>query len=279
MLGACSDKPNDMIISQGKMEDVLFDYHIANGVISVCNYDSIKAAECINSVFMKHGIDREVFDSSMVYYLRHADKMDMIYANLQSRIENEGRLQGVIGGGDLGMASTDLNADTANIWNLERTKILNPEVPYNVLSFDFKADSTFKAGDRFMLKFKADFIYQEGMRNGYAILTMILNNDSVVNQTTSLSSTTERTMEVCDKERIGVKEVKGYLMHRPSNVSTDRNSSTVKMMILSNIQLIRMHTEEPKIKEEEKRDSINNDNNEKADSIKHNGPSVLQPAK
>lgn len=249
------------------MEDVLYDYHIADGIIHVCRYDSVKSAECIDAVFAKHGIDRQIFDSSMVYYLRHGDIMQDIYKHLGTRIDNEGKLQGV-DGGDLNMASMDATADTANIWNFERTKVLSPEAPYNLMSFYFKADTTFKAGDRFMLKFNADFLYQEGMRNGYVILTMVLNNDSVVNQTTSLSSTTERTLEVNDNGRLGVKEIKGYFMHRPSNVTTERNSSTLKLMILTNIQLIKMHTEAPKPTEEEKQDSINTINNEKADSIK-----------
>lgn len=263
---SCTDKPNELVMSQGKMEDVLYDYHIADGIINACAYDSVKKAECINAVFDKHGINREIFDSSMVYYMRHADIMEGIYTHLESRIQNEARLQGV-DGGDMNLTSNDAKADTANIWNLERTKVLATEVPYNTMRFDFKADSTFKAGDRFILKFKSDFIYQEGMRNGYAIMAVVLKNDSVVTQTTAISGSMERTLDFSDQQRIGVKEIRGYFMHRPSNNPNDKNSSTVKMMILSNIQLIKMHVNEAP-KDEQKPDSLNTNNNEKADTIK-----------
>lgn len=263
ILGSCSDKPSDFVLSEGKMEDVLFDYHIADGICQTSGYDSLQKAKCINAVFEKYGINREIFDSSMVYYMRHADKLEGIYKSLGSRMENEGRLQGIDGSNTENM-STDATADTANIWNLEKVKVFTMEVPYNTMRFAFKADSTFKAGDRFTLSFNADFIYQDGIRNGYCIFTMKLANDSVVTQTTSITSSNKRIIELNDKERVGVKELKGYCMHRPSNVTTDRNSSTLKMMILSDISLVKMHTPEP---EPLKLDSTSNNNNEKTDSL------------
>jgi len=263
VLGSCGDRPSDLVMSEGKMEDVLFDYHIADGLNQTMGYDSFQKAECINAVFNKHGIDRAIFDSSMVYYVRHADRLQNIYRVVGARMENEARLQGI--DGTPGELSTDATADTANIWNLEKTRVFTTEVPYNTMRFAFKADSTFKAGDRYILSFNSDFIYQEGSRNGYIVFTAKLLNDSVITQTSSISSSSKRTLEINDRTRIGIKELKGYFMHRPSNISNERNSSTVKMMILSDISLVKMHTPEP---ETEKQDSTKNNNNEKTDSLR-----------
>lgn len=267
VLGSCIDGPSDLVMPEGKMENVLFDYHLADGICQTSGYDSLQKAKCINAVFEKHGINREIFDSSMVYYLRHADRLEIIYKSLASRMENEGRLQGIDGGNPETM-STDATADTANIWNLEKVRVFSTEVPYNTMRFAFKADSTYKAGDVFTLSFNADFIYQDGSRNGYCIFTMKLANDSVITQTTSITSSNRRTLELNDRERVGIKELKGYFMLRPSNITTDRNSSTLKMMILSDFSLVKMHTPEP---EPQKQDSTSNNNNEKTDSL---GPRI-----
>lgn len=250
-------------MTEGKMADVLYDYHIADGISRSSNLDSITVRKYIDAVFSKHNITQAEFDSSMVYYMRHADMMNKIYERLEKRIENEAQLQGLDGSGML-IAANGVSGDTANIWNKERVKVLSPEAPYNIMRYSFKADTTFRAGDRFILKFKTDFIYQDGMRNGYVIMTMRLKNDSVITQTSSINSPSERTLQIEDRSRVGVKEVNGYFIHRQSSNANDRNSSTVKMMILKDIELIKMHTEDPV-----KQDSIKNNKYEKSDSIMH----------
>ena len=261
--GSCNRESKKLVMSEGKMTDVLYDYHIADGISRTLNLDSTTMRKYIEAVFSKHGIGQSEFDSSMVYYMRHADMMNNIYERLEKRIENEARLQG-LDGSDMLIASNNASGDTANIWNMERVKVLSPETPYNMMRFSFKADSAFRAGDRFMLKFKTDFIYQDGMRNGYVIMTMRLQNDSIITQTSSLTSPTERTIQIEDHDHLGVKEIKGYFIHRQSSNANDRNSSTVKMMILKDITLIKMHTTGPI-----KQDSINKYKYEKDDSTMH----------
>ena len=268
ILGSCRNGANDMVISEDEMEDVLYDYHIVDGIIRTSSLDSVTTKSYIESVFNKHGITRAEFDSSMIYYMRHADIMEGIYKRIYTRIENEGRLRGV-NGANFNAVSTDANSDTANIWNQEKVFVMTEHVPFNNVGFSFKADSTFKKGDKFVLKFNSDFIIQEGTRNGYAIFTMVLNNDSAITRTTSLTSQMERSLEVEDFKREGIKEVKGYFIHRISGIEHERNSSTMKFMIISNVQLIKMHTPEPV-----KQDSIQSN---KTDSISNEKKNSTMP--
>ncbi len=265
--GSCKDESKKMVIAEGKMEDVLYDYHLLDGIVRTSNLDSATIRAYVEAVYEKHGITQAEFDSSMVYYMRHTEILEGIYKRLYSRIENEGRLRGV-NGTDFTGVSTDANADTANIWNRDRLYVLTEHAPFNSVSFSFKADSTFQKGDKFRLNFNSDFIQQDGSRNGYAIFTMILQNDSAITRTLSLTSQMDRTMDVEDINRVGVKEVKGYFLSRQSNNINDRNSSTMKFMVISKLALIKMHTPEPI-----KNDTIETINNDSTENEK-NDPSL-----
>ena len=54
LLMACDDRPKD-VLSRGKMEDVLYDYHIMQGIIDELPSEEreAKAQDYINAVFEK----------------------------------------------------------------------------------------------------------------------------------------------------------------------------------------------------------------------------------
>ena len=118
LLVACEDRPKD-VLSRGKMEDVLYDYHIMQGIIDELPTEERegKAQDYINAVFEKHGITEAQFDSSIVYYNRHTKELHKIYANLKERYTavNE-EIQLVNGSNDM-MAIFATGGDTTNLWN------------------------------------------------------------------------------------------------------------------------------------------------------------------
>ena len=64
------DNDEVRILSKGKMEDVLYDYHLAQGMM---NMNDPKSGELIYSVFAKHGITlgfsfRSVREKAMFSY-------------------------------------------------------------------------------------------------------------------------------------------------------------------------------------------------------------------
>lgn len=74
------------------MEAVLFDLYIAEGEINA-NYalfsnDSARKRELLNSVFEKHKITEEVFDSSLAWYAANLEKYFKINENLNKQFSS-----------------------------------------------------------------------------------------------------------------------------------------------------------------------------------------------
>jgi hypothetical protein len=236
---SCSDN-KDKVMSEGKLENVLFDYHLADAMVSSSNIEQEDQEKYFDAVLEKHGITHAEFDSSMVYYMKHADKLHKIYEHLSEKMTNEARLQGLEGNSLF--ADNAMKGDTANIWNMDKARVFTDNENENLSKFYFAADTTYRKGDRFIFSFKTDFLYQDGARNGYAVISIKFKNDSVATRSTSVSSSSQYTLELSDDKRLGVKEIRGFIMQRKGNAKTDRNNQTLRMMIVSDIKLIKMHT-------------------------------------
>lgn len=231
------------VMSQGKLEDVLYDYHLADAMAHTTNVAPDEYDAYLDAVLEKYGITRAEFDSSMVYYMKYADKMLDVYKHLSDRMNNEARLQGIDGNG---LFTGDvMTGDTANIWNAEKARVFSDKGGENIMRFHLTADSTYHKGDRLTLAFRTDFLYQDGARNGYAAMSVRFSNDSVVTRTASMSTSMTYKLDVSDDQRLGIKEVRGFIMQRKSNVKTDRNNHTLRMLVVSDIRLVKMHVPEP----------------------------------
>ena len=268
---SCKDEKTK-IMSQSQLEDVLFDYHMADAMVHAKGVSSDEYGTYLDAVLEKHGITRAEFDSTMVFYMKHAPKMLDVYKHLSDRVSNEARLQGVdsnnLFGGDV------MTGDTANIWNRERAYVFTDKGNDNYVKFHLAADSTYRKGDRFQLSFYTDFIYQDGMRNGFAVMSVRLANDSVITRTSAMSSTSQYKLEVSDDKCIGIKDIRGFIMLRKSNSKADRNNSTLRMMIVTDIRLIRMHMSES---EKAAKDSIQSANDNKIINNENQNTPALRP--
>ncbi len=240
------------VLTERKMEDVLFDWHLAEGMSRLEGADSARQRRYYELVLEKHGITKAEFDSSMIFYMKHADRMHGIYEHLSDRMANLGRLEGVEAGSLV--TSLSLEGDTADLWSLGEKHLFTPYVPDNLLRYHIKADSTFHEGDKFILSFKTDFLYQEGARNGFAMFSVRFANDSVVTRTKQVSSGNANRLEIDDGRRIGAKEITGYFALRQPLNPTEQDPPPLKLMVISDIQLIKMHTQTPPdfVREEEK---------------------------
>lgn len=122
--------------------------------------------------------------------------------------------------------------------------ILIPNQPYNVFSFSLKTDSTFHRGDQVMLSFNTDFIFQDGIRDGVAMLAVTFNNDSVCQRVNHISSSMPTVMQIDDADSIGIKMIRGFfLLTKNDNLNT--SMTTLQLMCISNIKLIRSAAQEP----------------------------------
>lgn len=246
-VSSCKPSLPSGVLSKGKMTDILYDYHLALAMAHMDdNGDRGQSLAYREAVLRKHDVTSAEFDSSMVYYMRHTELLEDVYKDLTDRYNNEITAMGGSAkeGGEF--ANLSATGDTANVWNLATSMVFMPVKPFNSTSFDIKVDSTFHKGDRLMLDFDAQFIYQDGMRNGVAMLAVQFGNDSIAQRTIMIQSTQHYSVELSDADSLGIKSVKGYFMlMNDDNGMGVSSQTTLKLMFLEHIKLIRMHPQKP----------------------------------
>lgn len=253
---SCKPSIPSGIISEGDMEDILYDYHLANAIAQ--QDGNLNKQRMYNDILEKYDYTQAEFDSSMVYYTRHYRLLDEIYKNIEGRMAE----QAVAMGGNVqdlnSMGEGFSSADTTNVWTDVASIVFTQYPPYSVKSFEIKVDSAYKAGDKFLLSFDTDFIVQDGRRDLAAMLAVRFKNDSVAYNTQHFSSAMHATMIVDDTKRLGVKSISGFITFCPDAYDSQ---TTTKIALARNIKLIRMHTEDPAIKaaEQAKADSLRMD--------------------
>ncbi len=145
---ACRKTPS-WVIPQDKIEDVLIDIHIAEGIIDnqsgeFPDYESKQ--ELFNAVYKKHGITKQDFDTSLVWYAAHLKDFLKIYEDIDKRMlilrdTVEQRLT----------ALSELEAKGINIWQGSTVAVISSFAHNNI--FTFQNDSLLSAGGAYRLKF------------------------------------------------------------------------------------------------------------------------------
>ena len=245
-LVGCKPTTPSKYIQPDEIEDILVEYHIARAMaVTEGNYDKQNYNQALywNSVLKKHGITQAEFDSSMVYYYRYADRFDNIYNNVTARLEDNAMMLGASEGEIGRYASLNANGDTANIWTDAPSLVMMPMAPLNHYEFNVNTDSVFREGDTFLIQFMTDFGYQSGGKDGF-LYTAVEYPDTTIVKFMSFSYSGLCQLRLENKVKTCPKAVKGYLhLGGASDPST-----TMRLLLIDNIQLIRFHkkSEEPK---------------------------------
>lgn len=246
-----------------ELADILYDYHVAQGIAQSQN-DTIALRTYRLSILKKYGVEKADFDSSMVYYTRHTELLEKVYTKISDRLNKEAV---ALGGASLRTGDEISSSDTTNIWRQSPAFVLSPYAATNRLAFEIKADSSYHAGDRLILDFDAQFIYQDGIRDGAAMLAVTYDNDSIEYINNSVMSSTHYHMQINNTGRLGIKSVRGYWILSANSSGEASSSTTLKVFVVYNVRLIRMHTKEEKMTETA-------DGSEKTDSLKNSRTSA-----
>lgn len=250
LLSACTPKVPGEYIQPGDMEDILYDYFVSQGMAReeddggrVMDY---RRELYFDAVLKKYDVTRAEFDSSLVYYYTRADRFVKIWKNVQDRLGEAAIDYGASAGEVETFTARSLTGDTANIWNGVFSQALVPYAPYNRLQYSIQADTAFRKGDSFMLTWYSNFLYQSGSKDAVAYMAIRYKNDSIASQTVHFSTDgfSQLRMDGCDEP---VKEIKGFVYLGQGYETT----SAMRMLILSNIQLIRFHKKADVVKEPE----------------------------
>lgn len=278
LLGFLGCKPNvpSKYLNPTEMEEILYDYHLADGIAL---YDgkpgnvSERQMQYRLEALKKHGVTQEELDSSLTYYFRHTEDLKTIYEKVAQRLSDEAINLGASANDIRLYGEEGVRGDTSNIWVGPPTAILLPNSHNNIIQFHLKADTAFHAGDKVMFVFDSQFIIQEGSRDAVAMLALRFNNDSVAKMQMNISSNNHYSLQLTDKGHLGIKEVRGFVFI-PTPMS-DKKSTTLKVLSLSNIKAVKMH-EVVKQKIDEPADStkVTPKVNQEADTL--NTPPTIQ---
>lgn len=262
-LGCKPGVPSD-VIQPNDMEDILYDYYVSQGMVSVpgarTGDEDFQRDLYFNAVLKKHDVTRAEFDSSLVYYYTRADYFVKIYKNVQERLSDEALNLGASEGEVERFTAQIHSSDTANVWEGVRSALLVPYAPYNRLQFVQKADTSYRKGDSFMLTFKSDFLYQGGSKDAVVYLAVKYDNDSIVSQTTHFSVNGQSQVHISPVD-LKAKEVKGFFyLGNGSDKSPD-----LRILFLSDIQLIKFRQQK---KDEKTSDAKADSSSVKADTTR-----------
>lgn len=259
-LGGCKPSVPSKYISPDDLEDILYDYHLADAESNMHHApgDTLRMRAFKAAILKKHGYTEEEFETSMVYYMRHSDRLYEVYEKLADRLSDEALSLGASMSEVNQYLSLNSTGDTANVWPGDRSFVLMQNPVYSNYSFSIKADTTYHPGDKMKLDFSTRFLFQDGSRDGIAVMALKLANDSVVSRMIHVGSSSRYSIQLNDDGQRGIKEIRGFfLLNHSPNASGD-SQTTLKLMVVNDIQLIRFHASSKEQAKEEK-DSVSND--------------------
>lgn len=260
MIGCKPTVPSEYI-QPGDLEDILYDYHVAQAMAvetraTSGNEHDINKNAYFLAVLKKHHVTEAVFDSSLVYYYSHAEDLKGIYQNVKERLNDEAKALGA-SVGDLNKYSVySTTGDTANVWQNETDVLLTPKATQNRYDIFVKADTSYYKGDTFMFQFMSDFLYQSGSRDALVCLVAKYVGDSITQTINHITTSGQSQIRIPQNNEGTLKELRGFIYLN----NNDRVNEMRKMLFVSQIQLIRFHQkekkDEPKANGENKKDSL-----------------------
>ena len=269
LLSACTPKVPKEYIQPDEMEDILYDYFVSQSIAREDGLETTgeeldyKRELYFEAVLKKYDLTRADFDSSLVYYYTRSDRFLKVWKAVQERLGEAALQYGASASEVETFTANMLTGDTANIWNGAISQVLVPYAPYNHLQYTIQADTAFRKGDSFMLTWNSDFLYQSGSKDAVAYMAVKYDNDSIVSQTTHFSTTgrSQLRIQACD---VPVKEISGFIYLGQGYETT----SNLRLLVVSNIQLIRFHKQENAVKEPAPQKSVADSLSELPDSLR-----------
>ena len=255
---ACTPTVPSQYIQPDEMEDILYDYHVAQAMSKTTGSDNYEYNMhlYIGAVLKKYGLSEAEFDTSLVYYYSRADKFHEIYAHVSDRLNEEAKLLGASMGDISRYSQYSATGDTANIWSDVSDALLIPRPTQNRFDFTIKVDTTFHLGDSFMFQFMSEYLYQTGSKDAVVCIVTKYEGDSILQTANHVSVAGLTQIRVPANNKKKLKEMSGFIyLNDGGDISETR-----KMMYISQLQLIRFHSKEIlKADETAQKDSVQTD--------------------
>ncbi len=234
-LVGCQVKRPETVLSDAKMEKVLYDYHVAKAMGEELPFaESYKKVLYIESVFKKHGITQAEFDSSMVWFARNPNVLTKIYEKVNLRLKNEREGINHLIALRENKPETSVPGDSIDLWAWRRVYRLTGMPLDNKVTFTFPADTNFK--DRDTLRWIARFHFgnePDSLSSPLMAMQLIYAKDTV-DKMCRVRQTGVETVELFADTLGSIKEVRGFIY-------VPKSDTTVQHLLVDRIQLMRYH--------------------------------------
>ena len=239
VLFACGKKIPDDIIQPDAMQDLLYDYHLASTMSSSLPYtESYQKDAYFDYVFQKHHVTEAEFDSSMVWYTRHAEELATIYRSLQERLEREEKqMKEQVAKRD-NQIDVSMSGDTVDVWQDRTLYWLSASSLTNKVVFDLKTDTTFKPQDAMELQADFHFIPSKAT-SGKAVMALnfYFDNDSVQGLTRIVTRPGKQRLYLRPDSAFTIQSVSGFIYY-------SNNEHPDASLLVDDIRLTRYHNHE-----------------------------------
>lgn len=234
LVSGCGKKYPDDILQPAQMEELLHDYHLASSMTNELPYsENYKKQAYLNYVFKKHNVTEAQFDSSMVWYTRHTEELAKIYENLNKRFDRESKSVASQVAKRDNQTFVSLSGDTVDIWQDRPVYWLTASPVTNRMTFDFKADTTFKPKDTFIWEADYNFLPSGTNAEVTVALTVSFANDSVQGMTHKMNRAGAQRFYL-KADSAAIRGVSGFVYFKADTL----HPSSV---LISNIRLTRIH--------------------------------------
>lgn len=258
LMSSCGKQIPEDIIQPAEMEELLYDYHLSVSLgADLPNMTNPEREALKNYALEKHHVTRALFDSSMVWYTRHANFLYEIYSQLDKRYTMaETRMKTQINRRS-GQIEISLSGDSVDVWSDRDIYWLSSSKLTNKVTFNLKADTTFRPLDALALEANFNFFSPDSISTTQAIvgLNIHLKNDSIHTLIESVNTSGPKRLYLQSATDSGFENVTGFIY-------CDTPDSSRGSVLVSGIRLMRYHAKGDKKSDSANPADTDKDNNE-----------------
>ena len=200
--------------------------------------ENYKKEAYFDYVFQKHNVTEAEFDSSMVWYTRHAEELATIYKNLKERLEREEKqMKEQVAKRD-NQIDVSMSGDTVDVWQDRTLYWLSASSLTNKVVFDLKTDTTFKPQDAMELQADFHFIPSK-TTSGKAVMALnfYFDNDSVQGLTRIVTCPGKQRLYLRPDSAFTIQSISGFIYY-------SNNEHPDASLLVDDIRLTRYHNHE-----------------------------------
>lgn len=237
LVSGCRLKRPDDVLSPKKMENILYDYHLAQSVAQEMPRDErYKTDAYVNWVYEKHNITKSDFDRSLKWYCRYPKEFAKIYKHISNRVDAEYKSVSKYLS-QIEKKSYNLESgDSIDMWYLDKTALLNTSVLMDKISFQILRDTTFYNGDTIQWTMNGTFLNPDSTALQQAYMYIALySGENVTVADTVLTSSGCVDLKLLLEDASKLTSIRGFVNYSDT---TDNRSA---ILVLTDICLNRYH--------------------------------------